>query len=427
MKSIAFLDYILDNINEPINYHNTYFNKYWNKHETKLTLLLNKLINQIINIKNSFNITELNKSQIEHIIWKPIQHKYPISYSHYIDSYKHIDYDTYINKFNTRDIPFEYNTDYTNYLNTFITNKIIRDIYNKFQNGIFISLDVRLYVENNINNCLIYSFPHIDLYILYNDTNLDEKTKQNLLKNIYIISKWIHNLNPIKKITLYYFDTLLPKQIINSYNYLCSQNINSGLSSNNYIIMWRREEIFKVLIHELIHFLNIDIKHSNIDNIINYKIGNINYPILINEAITELQAQLFHTLYIITINNNNNLIELIKIFYNLEQLFSLYQFSKIMNFYSINSFDINLIKSNFNQSSNAYSYYILKTILNMHFFDVLYELKYIKKLLNNNNECHIENKIKNIIDNLPIVFLNKIIKDFKIIDNSLKLTLFSYY
>ena len=199
MKNIEFLDYILSNIDEPINHHNIYFNTYWDKHKINLTILLNTLINQIKYIENHTNSDLFNKSFKKHIKWTPIYHKYPVSYMHYIKSYKQIDYTTYLNKFNIRDIPFELNVDYTEYINKFITNETILDIYNKFQNGIFISLDVRLYVENNINNCLFYSFPHIDLYILYNETNFNESIKNNLLKNIYIISKWIHDINPIKK------------------------------------------------------------------------------------------------------------------------------------------------------------------------------------------------------------------------------------
>jgi hypothetical protein len=423
MKSITFLNYISTNINEPINNHNTYYNTYWDKYKQNLIPLLHILIEQIISIK----IPIIQHKQ--HIKWETFNNKYPLCYTYYNTHNEYIDYKTYIHKFNIREISFDY-IEYENYINKFIKNKLIIDIYNKFQNGIFISLDVRLYVENNINNLLYYSFPHIDLYILYNDVLLDETTKNTLLNNIYVISKWIYDLNPIKKITLYYFDTLISKKLIDDYNYICSQNINSGLSSKTYIIIWRREEILKVLIHELIHFLQIDNKHNdNITNIINYTIGNINYPIIINEAITELQALFLHTLYIITINSKSNdndfIINHFKLLFNLEQIYGWYQFSKIMNFYKINSFELKSIKSNFNQSSNAYSYYILKCIFNMYFFNILNELNYIKQLINKQYIPNLEHVIKNIIDNLPIVFLNKIIKDFKIKDKSLKLTLFN--
>jgi len=226
----------------------------------------------------------------------------------------------------------------------------------------------------------------------------------------------MYDLNPVKKITFYYFDVLINKEIIKEFNYLSSQNINSGLSTNDYIMIWRREELYKVLFHELMHYLHIDL-HDNdeLSNIIEYSIGKFNYPILINEAITEIQAQFFNTIYTLTYNDIDKtpeqLISLFKVFYNIEHIFSWYQFAKIMNFLSINEFDIMLIRKNFNQTTNVYSYFILKSIFNLYFFDIISELSYTKRLFNKqNDDSTIVYKIKNIIDNLPIVFLNKIIK-----------------
>ena len=44
---------------------------------------------------------------------------------------------------------------------------------------------------------------------------------------------------------------------------LTSININSGLSYENNIIIYRKEELLKVLVHEMIHILDIDIKYEN--------------------------------------------------------------------------------------------------------------------------------------------------------------------
>jgi len=241
----------------------------------------------------------------------------------------------------------------------------------------------------------------------------------------------MYDLNPNKKIKLYYFDTLIQKQFNKNTDYLCSENINSGLSGSDYIIIWRREELYKVLIHELIHYLNLDIKQNDkLDTIIKYNIGKFNYPILINESITEIQAQFIHTIYILISDNTKleDVINLFKKFYLLEHIFSWYQFSKIMKFFSIDSFDEQLIKENFNQTSNAYSYYILKTIFAIHFFDILSNLKYIKKLINNNEKCQIINTIKYCVNNKPLNLINKIIKlDCNFNYNSLKMSLFSCY
>ena len=450
---IKFLNHISNNIKDtdnPIIDHNKIYNKYWNNNKLNIECLIEKLFNQIRLIINSTNQQlQYNK----HIKWDPIIHKYPICYLYYIESKStststskstststsksNINFETFNKKINKREIKLNNNINYKSYIQEYINSTIdnsIIDILNKLQNGIFISLDIKLYVENNINNCFIYMFEHLNLYIFNNDKIFDNTIRDKLVLNIYRITKWIYNLNPIKKITLYYLDTIIDKRIIKDINYLCSQNINSGLSTTEYIMIWRREEVLKVLIHELIHYLNIDLKHNTqLEKIIDYPIGIFNYPILINETITELQAQLFNILYILISDNINSpisdIIKLFKIFYNLEQIFSWYQFTKIMNYFSINSFDIESIKENFNQSTNVYSYFILKSILSMYFFDILYELDYIKKLIKQDirDKYLMIDKVKNIIDNLPIVFLNKIIKNQHMNDDSLRMTIFGYF
>ena len=50
-------------------------------------------------------------------------------------------------------------------------------------------------------------------------------------------------------------------------------------------MIWRREEVLKVFIHELIHYLDLDVKNDiNLTKIFNYNIGKIEQPILINET-----------------------------------------------------------------------------------------------------------------------------------------------
>jgi hypothetical protein len=439
--SISFLDYISDdikNINNPIYNHNENFNRHWNDNKLNIILLLNKLYINIQQIIKSTSKKLIDQSLVEHIRLTPIIHKYPILYQYYIDSNinSNIDINSFNDKINKRKIIYKKYIDFKYYIKRYynlISDNIV-DVLDRFQNGIFISLDIKLDVENNIDNCQIYSFEHIDFYIFYKDEQLNKIDLKQLICNIYYISKWIYDMNPIKKITFYYFDITIDKRIINNINYLCSQNINSGLSTQEYIIIWRREEIFKVFIHELIHYLKIDIKHDKkSNNIINYNIGKFNYPILVNETITELQAQFFNTLYILISNDinrsSNEIINLFKSFYNLEQIFSWYQFNKIMNYFKIDKFDIKLIKSNFNQSTNVYSYFILKSIFSMHFFDILYELDYIKELINpnSNEKCLIFNNINRIVNNIPIKFLNNIISNLDYDDDSLRMTIFGYY
>jgi hypothetical protein len=407
------LNYISNDIfnkNNPIKYHNKNYNNVWNINYEKLNNLINNLSNNLLFIINN----KIDLSNVEIFEWTNIKHEYPLCYN------QKIPYNQFIEKYQLRTIDLNYN--YKLLIKKYTENlsEEILSILNDFQKGYFISLDIKFYVENNINKCYKYKFDHMDLYLLTN------KLSEQLLKHIYIISKWIYNLNPIYKIKFIYFDTPLKKELNKVSNILSSQHVNSGLSSsNNYLMIWRKEEILKVLIHELIHYLNIDLKYDkNINKIIKKEIGKLKYPILINESITEIFTQFLHSIYI-SIYQKGSLIDNVKTIYNYEQIFSWYQFSKIMNFFNIYEFNKKLIYQRFNQSSNVFSYYILKSILTINFPSIILNLNTLDC---NVYKCYIVEKYLNkTISKIPTKFLNKVIKNLKLNDNCLKMTVFNFY
>ena len=107
-----------------------------------------------------------------------------------------------------------------------------------------------------------------------------------------------------------------------------------------------------------------------------------------------------------------------------------------MSFYEIKGYTIKDLILKFNQSSNVFTYYILKSILSLNFSNILFALdhfninsiksgcnvdscdmlvKYIKKIF---NESH--NKYKTLLDKL-------INLKFDDIDLSLRMTIFGHY
>lgn len=427
----------------PIKYHLSFFNHSWNKNISKIESLSTKLALSIQKLKilidDNFILNNLSRSYD----WNLIKHDYPINYEYWIKTHNKILFKEFNDIYNKRLIYFnKFNS--LKLINLYTQNLVDENILNildYFQNGYFISLDIKLYVENNINCCDHYMFDYIDLYFFYSKT-ISPKIKIDLIKHILIISKWIYELNPIHKINLIYFDTPNKKEILESSDiqYLSSQNINSGSSATGYKIMiWRREEITKVLIHELIHYLNMDIKNDpHINLIIKHNIGQFDYPVLINETITEIQAQFLHSVYISTmISKSNTILDNLKTIYNFEMIYSWYQFAKIMTYYNITNYKLSLIKDKLNQTTNVFSYYILKSILTIDFTKIIFELDHIKKLLIvdknyisncNVNQCDILIKyISNLLRNPPKKILDKIIKHLKLDDNSLRMSIFGYY
>jgi hypothetical protein len=514
---INTLKYISEDIHQtknPIKYHNKLFNKNWNKNNIKLnqlfTIVSNNLTNIIIN--TSDDGIQHHKQYLKK--WNNYIHDMPINYIYYLSKNQDMSFNDFSLNYYKRHITFG-NTNFKSYITTYTdlnsetnakinsetnakinseTNAKINsetnakisatiiDRLNYIQNGVFVSLDIKLYIENNIDSWEYYTFPHMNMDFFYS-SKINILKKNKIIKNFYIISKWIYELfgNSTQKINFVYFDTPLKKEINKSYNFLSSQNVNSGLSSSGKILMvWRNEESSKVFIHELIHYLDKDVKYdNNFNDIIKVNLGNIQYPILINETITELQAQFFHTIYISTIidkTTNTTNINTFKTIYNCEQIFSWYQFVKIMDFYDIKKFKEEYLVEKFNQSSNVFSYYILKSILGIKFGDIIFKLDHINNLINstkstnmtelNNNRFQsmgsidsidstdqkskshnilIQNENKEIIidqicnvkscqklvkhierclKNPPVKLMNKMIKHLILNNNSLRMTIF---
>ena len=138
---------------------------------------------------------------------------------------------------------------------------------------------------------------------------------------------------------------------------------------NGNIILYRKEEAIKVLIHELIHSNLIDEKliFTNKNSTFT-KLFCTNYKILLNEAFTETIACIIN-IFIIHIIHNLKISELNKMFQN-EFIYSNYICSKIKTYYKINKIK-DIIKNSkhktcinyFPQQTNVFSYYFLKNIL----------------------------------------------------------------
>jgi hypothetical protein len=198
----------------------------------------------------------------------------------------------------------------------------------------------------------------------------------HMFQIIQLLKKLFHKSENKQKII--YFETDEKKKFPSSKekNILGPNEVNSGLTFLNFhnihkngdIILYRREEILKVLTHELIHSNLIDstfILKTDENNQFSH-LFCVDYKILLNEAYTESLATLIHLFYI-HIWNQYDKNELATMFQN-EMKYSIYICNKIMNYYDIHDLNDILKKDdkcihNFPQKSNVFSYYILKNIL----------------------------------------------------------------
>jgi len=285
---------------------------------------------------------------------------------------------------------------------------------------------------------IFYNFKNVDvsLELYYNKVNTKLINELVRIINFCItLFQVINKKNKVNNIKIYIFFINRNKFInLNRSNQLIKKNINSGYTQHNsikdnlpenYIVIYRTEEIKKVLIHELIHLFKFDKLYDikitsdlNINNIIKSTNGNL----LIYEAYTETMATIIYSYYYYKIKSNSsansstnsaNEIDLNKIL-NQQLLFSFFQSAKILynqKIYNIGGLDTkNPIT--INEETPSTSYYILKCA-------ILNNINLFKKLFNNHKNYLLISKYKiNLFNNYLVKSVLK--EDFKIsMDNIL--------
>jgi hypothetical protein len=241
--------------------------------------------------------------------------------------------------------------------------------------------------------------------------------KKNVLKKMTTRILFLSNYFNVKKIpflNIYYTDKnktmnyKLNKKVIYT-----PKEINSAATDNtNLIMIWRREELLKSILHECIHFYNLDIKSSTLNNYYNNyfkKILNINQKNVVNisESYTEMNACFLNCIFYINENEkktikNEKIINVFNKNLKKEIDFSIFQTSKILQFQSYKKFQDILIKNKdteINQTTNLISYHIIKSSF----------LYYIDKIYNNNSKNKLELKF-NIYSNDKLKNFEKLIK-----------------
>ena len=233
---------------------------------------------------------------------------------------------------------------------------------------------------------------------------------------IYIANKYAcKNCDCGKNLTIYLFLTDYKKKLHADKNEILGPiNINSGLSNicskNSNIIIFRKEEWFKVLIHETFHNFNLDFCYSinrySIKDIFK-KLFCIKSGFEISEIYCESMARLINDIYIgifsLNYNNYYDFYEQFKIMFTYEIKFSIIQANKILSYMNLSYDKIieknKLLLDNYNEKTNIFCYYIGVALV---FININ---EYIDFIYNNNynilrfNHDNIDKYIKFIINN----------------------------
>lgn len=266
------------------------------------------------------------------------------------------------------------------------------------------------------NKCLII----LRYYSLY---GLNKKSLIVIIQNILLTYKFKQNQNPID---IYIFPGKEKKKFGSNF-ILSPKEINSGYTDNKRIVIYRNEERNKVLLHELIHFLGIDLSQNDTKlDISSYINIDKSVKINLNEAFTEMMACLLNSIicsYLINKKKNKNLFKKC-ILYELK--FSLYQVSKIIIHYgykNANDFFKKHKDGKFDQKTSVFSYFIVKTSF---LFNISIFIQFLK---NKNGKDYITLVKKTLKDKhfieLVNVYINHILnyKQPLLLKNTLRMTL----
>ena len=311
-----------------------------------------------------------------------------------------------------------------------IYNKISRIANKHLRSSVYVDSEIINYILTN-TKCKIVTYKNIIKdktymfdFIIYNDeiviTKLDLIVKKMLLVLQLIIAISKNETRNGQHIT--FFLTPFKKKLnLNNNIILGAKNVNSGFTYPYLIsgitFIYRKEEFFKVFIHESIHYYGIDkALHSDFSNDANYNINynkfinlfNINDHDIVNIGINEALTEYWTFIIYLTALSYKKPITLANFIYEFERLYKLelvhiiFQVVKILNYNKL-TYSQFLIKSSnkYRESSHIFSYYIVKTLLVYNHEDMLKSAMFD---INFSNKLNIS--LKSDINSINKFFIN---------------------
>lgn len=255
-----------------------------------------------------------------------------------------------------------------------ISNKFYKPNDNEYN---YIIEPIRKYIEENAKKSMKYSYNFFDkeiniYFTIDNKTSIKEihKCLYQIIFWLYVVTKY-SNTNCSKILNIFIYLTTLEKNLPKIGEEIDEININTGFTSSctpkSNIVIYRREEWYKVFIHETLHNLGIDF--SGMDNReLNkqfYTIFKINFDPKLYEAYTDSWAKILNVLvcsYLISDKTYKNYIINTERLMNIERTHCFLQCIKILNYMNIEYEDL-FEENEYKENTSMLSYYILNSVI----------------------------------------------------------------
>jgi hypothetical protein len=281
----------------------------------------------------------------------------------------------------------------------YIENIEIKGIIREYQpllhyDNMTVPSDVRAYIEENSKNILSYTSiingVKITInFIIFHDILLfmdDSKIKiekynvyaKNMFMWLYICSKYSKNMC-VKELDVNVFLTPITRRLpLSNVKILGTEHINGAYTycckKEGEIYIFRKEDWFKVFIHETFHSFGLDFCSASSTHIksIVANIFNIKSDFNIYEAYSETWAIIYNSAFISYMSmkhkNLNTFLMNFDVCLQTERLYKLFQCNKILDFMGLRYEDLyddtkkNISLTLYRENTNVFSYCILACI-----------------------------------------------------------------
>jgi len=197
------------------------------------------------------------------------------------------------------------------------------------------------------------------------------------------VATWLHivsdiNTNCSQYLTIYFYFSLLVKKLPDEIDdVIAEEHANTGFTNNcnrhaplnalSEIIIYRKEEWFKVFIHESFHNFNMDFSAQ--DNTIAKQrmlsLFKVESEVRLYEAYTETWAEIINVAFCSYFHSKSerDFLENMELLMSYERQFSLAQMNKVLNHIGVSYSQLFELGNDYQEKTNTLSYFVIKCVL----------------------------------------------------------------
>jgi hypothetical protein len=231
--------------------------------------------------------------------------------------------------------------------------------------------------ERNVKIIFTVEEPDVELKIeVYN------KYVESIIMWLYILNQY-SSKQCVNSLIIYFYFTSLEKRLPKSnIDILDETNVNTAFTTtcpkDSEIVVYRKEEWFKVFIHETFHNFGLDFSDMNNTSCVNHilKIFPVKSEVNLYESYSEFWAEIMNASFcsFFLLKNKQNVsdfLSTVSTIIHFERVYSFFQLVKTLNFMGLTYNDLYskqneshvLRETMYKENTNVLSYYIIKTIL----------------------------------------------------------------